>query len=285
MDLRKFIETVHKSNLLKQESTKEAPASEYVMVERMFVGEEKQSLERLKEEARVAKELQLTPVLPELKTEPMDEDLDPEAMAAAQAAAVEQAVNGLAEELSDQQLKIPKVATLKFTRNKEGEGYKTELREELQMDDVVNKTNCRIDMNNHSVPLNDSDFGKQPQQQHQPYDEWEAIQQELALYPESRDHKDDMVNISNIFNKNVYILIVFILKDFLDGGDGIVYDEDIKAQMQNAIDDLIRLNGCDDMAASTSFDPSRQNGGDQYNSGNSEGQVDVALNEAVNSIL
>jgi len=75
------------------------------------------------------------------------------------------------------------------------------------------------------------------------------------------------------------------LKDFLDGGDGIVYDEDIKAQMQNAIDDLIRLNGCDDMAASTSFDPSRQNGGDQYNSGNSEGQVDVALNEAVNSIL
>ena len=47
-----------------QESTKEAPASEYVMVERMFVGEEKQLLERLKEEARMAKELQLTPVLP-----------------------------------------------------------------------------------------------------------------------------------------------------------------------------------------------------------------------------
>ncbi len=199
--LLNLIENVYKTNLFKQESTKEAPASEYVMVERMFVGEEKQSLERLKEEARVAKELQLTPVLPELKTEPMDEDLDPEAMAAAQAAAVEQAVNGLAEELSDQQLKIPKVATLKFTRNKEGEGYKTELREELQMDDVVNKTNCRIDMNNHSVPLNDSDFGKQPQQQHQPYDEWEAIQQELALYPESRDHKDDMVNISNIFQQ------------------------------------------------------------------------------------
>lgn len=39
------------------------------MVERMFAGEEKQSLERLKEEARVAKELQLTPVWP-VKTEP-----------------------------------------------------------------------------------------------------------------------------------------------------------------------------------------------------------------------
>ena len=40
------------------------------MVERMFVGEEKQSLERLKEEARVAKELQLTPVWPNIKNEP-----------------------------------------------------------------------------------------------------------------------------------------------------------------------------------------------------------------------
>jgi len=39
------------------------------MVERMFAGEEKQSLERLKEETRVAKELQLTPVWP-VKSEP-----------------------------------------------------------------------------------------------------------------------------------------------------------------------------------------------------------------------
>lgn len=35
----------------------------------MFAGEEKQSLERLKEETRVAKELQLTPVWP-VKSEP-----------------------------------------------------------------------------------------------------------------------------------------------------------------------------------------------------------------------
>jgi hypothetical protein len=55
--------------VLKQESTKEAPTSEHVMVERMFAGEEKQSLERLKEETRVAKELQLTPVWP-VKSEP-----------------------------------------------------------------------------------------------------------------------------------------------------------------------------------------------------------------------
>jgi hypothetical protein len=55
--------------VFKQESTKEAPTSEHVMVERMFAGEEKQSLERLKEETRVAKELQLTPVWP-VKSEP-----------------------------------------------------------------------------------------------------------------------------------------------------------------------------------------------------------------------
>jgi len=42
------------------------------MVERMFVGEEKQLLERLKEEARVAKELQLTPVWP-VKSESVNE--------------------------------------------------------------------------------------------------------------------------------------------------------------------------------------------------------------------
>ena len=43
----------------------------------MFVGEEKQSLERLKEEARVAKELQLTPVCPAVvvKSEPVNETL------------------------------------------------------------------------------------------------------------------------------------------------------------------------------------------------------------------
>lgn len=94
--------------------------------------------------------------------------------------------------------------------------------------------------------------------------------------------------------------------DGVDGGGGIVYDDDIKAQMQNAIDDILRLNGCDDgplvpgatassaAGASTSspmgvFDPSsgflKQNGGDQYNSSGSEMQVDLALNEAVNSIL
>lgn len=64
------------------------------MVERMFVSEEKQSLERLKEEARVAKELQLTPVWPSVKTEPMEP-----------AAAVQQQVNGLPEEP-----KTPKVS-------------------------------------------------------------------------------------------------------------------------------------------------------------------------------
>ena len=98
----------------------------------------------------------------------------------------------------------------------------------------------------------------------------------------------------------------------MDGEDGgVIYDEDIKAQMQNAIDDLLRLNGCDEVvppghhmgnatgavgvvapagASSTSpnYDPMAvypplKNGEQFCNS--SEMQVDLALNEAVNSIL
>ena len=66
------------------------------MVERMFVGEEKQSLERLKEEARVAKELQLTPVWPSaVKTEPVEPA----------AAVQQQPVNGLPEEPKNAKVK------------------------------------------------------------------------------------------------------------------------------------------------------------------------------------
>ena len=90
-----------------QESTKEAPASEFVMVERMFVGEEKQSLEKLKEEARVAKELQLTPVWP-VKTEP-----DAETGPVEGATAVQQTllINGKRE--SSPEIHQPAKATLK----------------------------------------------------------------------------------------------------------------------------------------------------------------------------
>ncbi len=101
------------------------------------------------------------------------------------------------------------------------------------------------------------------------------------------------------------------LQGFGEGEEGgIIYDEDIKAQMQNAIDDLLRLNGCDEVlppghplantagavgvapaAASSSspnYDPMAgfpplKNGEQFCNS--SEMQVDLALNEAVNSIL
>ena len=107
-----------------------------------------------------------------------------------------------------------------------------------------------------------------------------------------------------------------------DGEEGgVIYDEDIKAQMQNAIDDLLRLNGCDEVipphlqhmtnaahsagvpiagitgapssssnyeaianasGAAGGFPPMKN--GDQF-CNNSEMQVDLALNEAVNSIL
>ena len=77
------------------------------MVERMFVGEEKQSLEKLKEEARVAKELQLTPVWP-VKTEP-----DAETGPVEGATAVQQTllINGKRE--SSPEIHQPAKATLK----------------------------------------------------------------------------------------------------------------------------------------------------------------------------
>lgn len=205
------------------------------MVERMFVGEEKQSLERLKEEARVAKELQLTPVVSGVKEEPMEAEQDPEAIAAATAAAVEQAVNGLAEELKipdepkiPEEVKMPKVrkesevrlrklgrsllaslqvAPLKFTR-KDGECYKSEVRSDdykdyrevrMGVDDMI-KTNCHSTDN----PM------KQQQQQQQPYDEWEAIQRELALYPESRDN-NEMVSATSLYFQPAKMLTPHVL--------------------------------------------------------------------------
>ena len=189
---------------------------------------------------------------------------------------------------------------LKFTR-KEGEGYKSELHEfkevRVMVEDVV-RSNCRV---RESLELTNSvSVDRLMSDGNKPYDEWEAIQQELALYPESRD-KDDMVRKEKfLFEKFLDLNCLIHPQDFgMDGvdGGGVIYDEDIKAQMQNAIDDLLRLNGCDDGpgavagAASTSspiaYDSSgylMKNGGDQYNS-SSEMQVDLALNEAVNSIL
>lgn len=67
------------------------------------------------------------------------------------------------------------------------------------------------------------------------------------------------------------------------------FDDDIKAQMQNAIDDLLKLNGCDEIATSSDGMPNYDGAyaslknGDQFGGG--DVQVDLALNEAVNSIL
>ena len=95
------------------------------------------------------------------------------------------------------------MASIKFTR-KEGEGYRSELQEykdaRVMVEDVV-KSNGRIRESleiNNSVSLDkltseliDGDEGTSFGEA-KPYDEWEAIQRELALYPETRD-KDDMV--------------------------------------------------------------------------------------------
>lgn len=83
------------------------------------------------------------------------------------------------------------MALLKFTR-KEGEGYRSEIQEykEVKVEDV--KSNGRIKESlevNHAI--NDT-VGAGNQIDTKPYDEWEAIQRELALYPDSRD-RDDLV--------------------------------------------------------------------------------------------
>jgi len=233
--LTKFHQMMNKYQyLLLMESTKEAPASEFVMVERMFVGEEKQSLERLKEETRVAKELQLTPVCrPVVKCEPGSES-------SSTTSQLHHQFNGKREKESPEDVALtsttamtttatmtttsttprmtPKMALLKFTR-KEGEGYRSELQE----------------------------------------------------YKEEFSGSEDMEE------------------------EGVIYDEDITAQMQNAIDDLLKLNGGCDEGPTGGQQPSPanytiQNGGasmeNQLNQFNSqEMQVDLALNEAVKSIL
>lgn len=217
------------------------------------------------------------------------------------------------------------MALLKFTR-KEGEGYKSELQipqeykeVRVMVEDVV-KSNGRIRESlemNHSVSLNDSAMSgfSGSAMESKPYDEWEAIQRELALYPDARD-RDDMVRFP--FCLKICQICKEILLQGFDGEEGgVIYDEDIKAQMQNAIDDLLRLNGCDDVipphlqhmanaahpaggaiASSSSANyeaianasgaagggfPPLKNGEQLCN--NSEMQVDLALNEAVNSIL
>ena len=95
------------------------------------------------------------------------------------------------------------MALLKFTR-KEGEGYKSELQIPQEYKDVrvmvedVVKSNGRIRESlemNHSVSLNDSTISGLSGMDSKPYDEWEAIQRELALYPDARD-RDDMVRFS-----------------------------------------------------------------------------------------
>lgn len=68
----------------------------------MFASEEKQSLERLKEETRVAKELQLTPVWP-VKSEPTTSATPPVATNAADI------VNGRRDSPSEDLKLTPKV--------------------------------------------------------------------------------------------------------------------------------------------------------------------------------
>lgn len=98
-----------------------------------------------------------------------------------------------------------KMTLLKFTR-KDGEGYRSELQDykdvRLMMDDVVTKNNGRVrdlsSMDRHNsagdrlsaavIEGRGASFGGS---ESKPYDEWEAIQHELALYTEAKNHPDD----------------------------------------------------------------------------------------------
>lgn len=159
-----------------QESTKEAPASEYVMVERMFVNEEKQSLERLREEARVARELNLTPVYPvkaesgsttvELVNGRRDspcEDVKPKVRRSPYATKLCSCFYFISTQISLMKLR------------KDGEGYRSEIQEYKEI-------KCE-----NGDATQDEDEANEAK----PYDEWEAIQRELALYPDARG-KDEV---------------------------------------------------------------------------------------------
>lgn len=186
------------------------------MVERMFAGEEKQSLERLKEEARVAKELQLTPVWP-VKSEPgtapvttntveatpttningrRDSPCDESKMSLTPKVLISVRCKFFFELLNYFAIHF-KVAPMKFTR-KEGEGYRSEMQEykdvKMMVEDVKNNGRIKesIEMN-HSTSMNENASATSGSTlDSKPYDEWEAIQRELALYPDPRD-RDDMV--------------------------------------------------------------------------------------------
>lgn len=115
---------------------------------------------------------------------------------------------------SDQHLfMIIKMALLKFTR-KEGEGYRSELQD--YKDDVKNNGRIKdepLEMN-HPVSTGDSASGVSGNAlESKPYDEWEAIQRELALYPDARD-RDDMVSLI-LFVSFCFSSCWLIVNDFL----------------------------------------------------------------------
>lgn len=71
---------------------------------------------------------------------------------------------------------------LKFTR-RDGEGYRSEIQEYKD----TKPEDARNGVRKEATPTDAAHDGES-----KPYDEWEAIQRELALYPDQRD-KDDMV--------------------------------------------------------------------------------------------
>lgn len=90
------------------------------------------------------------------------------------------------------------MALLKFTR-KDGEGYRSELQEykevRIMVEDVMKSNskvreslefNNSISMDKLTHSLTDGIVNADSK----PYDEWESIQRELALYPEGKDKED-----------------------------------------------------------------------------------------------
>ena len=93
------------------------------------------------------------------------------------------------------------MALLKFTR-KEGEGYRSELQEykevRIMVEDVI-KNNSKIrqalELNNSiSVDKLAKTSVFNVNAESKPYDEWESIQRELALYPREANNKEDGYN-------------------------------------------------------------------------------------------
>ncbi|XP_046400800.1 trithorax group protein osa-like isoform X3 [Ischnura elegans] len=148
--------------LLLMESMKEVRTSELMMIDRMFVAEEQLALERLKEEARLAEELEKKK---EEKSKSDDDDEgDTKENLSSNSAALNPNSNGSGEPgLKEVRISLHDVLKSESIKKEAEEGRYTIVR-------------------NSAMPTVKEEEESDNGEDEKPYDEWEAIQKELSVY-------------------------------------------------------------------------------------------------------